>query len=95
MKARRKEFKMWMKENMHKPVYEIMETIKRKLIEHYDYYGINNNSNSICDYYIYVKWNAYKILNRRHQKKSMSYEIFNRILAGLSLPTPHIKANID
>ena len=44
MKARRKEFKMWMKENMHKPVYEIMETIKRKLIEHYDYYGINGET---------------------------------------------------
>lgn len=51
----------------------IMETIKRKLIGHYNYYGINNNSKSISDYYIYVKWNAYRILNRRHQKKSMSY----------------------
>lgn len=79
MKAKRKEFKKWMKENMHRPVYEIMETIKKKLIGHYNYYGINNNSKSICDYYIYVKWNTYRILNRSHQKKSMSYEIFNRI----------------
>ena len=94
MKAKRKEFKMWMKDNMHKPVYEIMETIKKKLIGHYNYYGINNNSKSICDYYIYVKWNTYRILNRRHQKKSMSYEIFNRIWTGFSMPIPHIKVNI-
>lgn len=32
----------------------IKETIKRKLIGHYNYYGINNNSKSICDYYIYM-----------------------------------------
>ena len=94
MKAKRKEFKMWMKENMHKPVAEIMETIKKKLIGHYNYYGINNNSKSICDYYIYVKWTTYRILNRRHQKRSMSYEIFNRIWSGLAMPIPHIKVNI-
>ncbi len=94
MKAKRQEFKKWMKENMHRPIYEIMETIKKKLIGHYNYYGINNNSKSICDYYVYVKWNTYRILNRRHQKKSMSYEIFNRIWIGLSMPIPHIKVNI-
>lgn len=94
MKAKRKEFKMWMKENMHRPIYEIMETIKKKLIGHYNYYGINNNSKSICDYYMYVKWTTYRILNRRHQKKSMSYGIFNRIWTGLSMPIPHIKVNI-
>lgn len=94
MKVKRKELKMWMKENMHKPIYEIMETIKKKLIGHYNYYGINNNSKSICDYYMYVKWNTFRILNRRHQKKSLSYEIFNRIWTGFSMPIPHIKVNI-
>lgn len=94
MKAKRQEFKVWMKESMHRPIYEIMETIKKKLIGHYNYYGINNNSKSICDYYMYVKWNTYRILNRRHQKKSMSYEIFNRIWTGLSIPLPRIKVNI-
>ena len=94
MKAKRKEFKMWMKENMHKPIVEIMETIKKKLIGHYNYYGINNNSKSICEYYLYVKWTTYRILNRRHQKRSMSYELFNSIWAGLAIPIPHIKVNI-
>lgn len=58
-----KSFKTWMKNNKHKSVYEIMEIIKRKLIGHYNYYGINNYSRPICDYYIYVKLNTYKILN--------------------------------
>lgn len=94
MKTKRQDFKMWMKENMHKPIIEIMETIKRKLIGHYNYYGINNNSKSICNYYLYVKWTTYRILNRRHQKRSMSYEVFNRIWRGLQMPTPQIKVNI-
>ena len=50
MKVKRQEFKKWMKDNKHRPVAEIMETIKRKLIGNYNYYGINNNSKSICNY---------------------------------------------
>lgn len=94
MKVKRQDFKMWMKENMHKPIIEVMDIIKRKLIGHYNYYGINNNSKSISNYYLYVKWTTYRILNRRHQKRSMSYEIFNRIWSGLHMPTPQIKVNI-
>ena len=69
MKVKRQDFKMWMKENMHKPIIEVMDIIKRKLIGHYNYYGINNNSKSISNYYLYVKWTTYRILNRRHQKR--------------------------
>ena len=94
MKVKRNDFKLWMKENMHKPIIEIMETIKRKLTGHYNYYRINNNSISICNYYLYVKWTTYRILNRRHQKRSMSYKIFNRTWNGLQMPTPRIKVNI-
>ena len=94
LKIKRKEFKMWMKENMHKPIKEIMETIKKKLIGHYNYYGINNNSKSICNYYFYIKITTYRILNRRHQKRSMTFETFNRIWRGLQMPIPKIKVNI-
>ena len=94
MKAKRQEFKTWMKENMHNPIVEIMETIKKKLIGHYNYYGINNNSVSLCKYYQYVKLTTYRILNRRHQKRSMTYEQFERIWNGLKIPSPRIKVNI-
>lgn len=94
MRVKRQDFKMWMKENMHNPLIEVFETIRRKLIGHYNYYGINNNSKSLSNYYCYVKWTTYRILNKRHQKKSMSYEIFNRIWSGFSMPIPHIKVNI-
>lgn len=94
MKAKRKEFKMWMKENMHKPISKIIETNKKKLIGYYNYYGINNNSKCICDYYMYVKLCTYRVINRRHQKRSMSYDIFNRIWAGFEMSIPHIRVNI-
>ena len=94
MKVKRKEFKMWMKDNMHKPISKIMETIKKKLIGHYNYYGINNNCKCLCDYYMYVKLSTYRILNRRHQKRSMTYEMFNRIWTGFEMPIPHIRVNI-
>ena len=94
MRAKRQEFKTWMKENMHNPIVEIMETMEKKLIGHYNYYGINNNSVSLCKYYQYVKLTTYRILNRRHQKRSMTYEQFERIWNGLKIPSPRIKVNI-
>lgn len=93
MKAKRQDLKLWMKENRHKPISEIMATIKRKLIGHYNYYGINNNSKSICNYYLYVKWTTYKYLNRRHQKRSMHYEMFIKMWTKFCMPIPHIKVN--
>ncbi len=37
MKVKWQEFKKWMKENMNRLINEIMETIKKKLIGHYNY----------------------------------------------------------
>ena len=39
-----KEFKQWIKVNRTKPLKEIMETIKLKLIGHYNYYGITDKN---------------------------------------------------
>lgn len=93
-KQKVKEFKMWIKENRNKALVEIMETVKRKLIGHYNYYGITDNSKSINNYAIEVRKTLMKWLNRRSQRKSYNRKGFNQMLARYKLPIPKIKVNI-
>ena len=39
-KQKVQEFKIWIKENRNRPLKEIIPTIRRKLIGHYNYYGV-------------------------------------------------------
>ena len=45
------EFNMWCKDNRTMPIEDIMNTVKRKLIGHYNYFGITDNYHSICKFY--------------------------------------------
>lgn len=93
-KQKVKEFKMWIKENRNKPLNEIMKTVKKKLIGHYNYYGITDNSRSISNYAYEIRKLLMKWLNRRSQKKSYNSEGLNKMLESYELPIPKIKVNI-
>lgn len=87
-------FKMWIKQNRNKPLKEIMVMVKKKLIGHFNYYGITDNSEMIKKYHHKVIRLLYKWLNRRSQKKSYDIQSFNVMLAIFDLPKPKIKVNI-
>ena len=93
-KQKVQEFKVWIKTNRNKPLKEIMETTKRKLTGHYNYYGITDNSRSITDYAYAVNVLLFKWLNRRSQKRSYTYDEFNMMIKCFDLPLPRIKVNI-
>lgn len=94
MKQKIKEFSIWAKESRNKKISEIMKTVKKKLIGHYNYYGITDNSKSMMLYYYEVRRILFKWLNRRSQKKSYNYESFDRMWNFFQLPLPHIKVSI-
>lgn len=71
-----------------------METTKRKLSGHYNYYGITDNSKGISLYYLEVLKQLFKWLNRRSQKKSYSIKGFQQMITIFKLPMPTIKVNI-
>ena len=93
-KQKVQEYKIWIKENRNQPLTNIMATTKKKLIGHYNYYGITHNSNSIKNYYYKVIMLLIKWLNRRSQKKSYRYKDYTNIIKYFNLPTPKIKVNI-
>lgn len=45
---------------------------------HCNYYGVNGNFHAIQSSWKYLKYFSYRILNRRHQKRSMKYDKFLR-----------------
>ena len=89
-----KAFKVWIKSNRHKPIKEIMETVKVKLVGHYRYYGITDNSDMLGKYFFEIQKLLLKWLNRRSQRRSFTYDQFNQYLKRFPLPFPKIYVNI-
>ena len=78
---------------MHDPLAELCKRINRKIVGHYNYYGINGNYDSLIKFYKYVKYTLYKRLNRRDQKGKMKCNDFLRIWQYY-VSEPSIKVDI-
>jgi len=93
MKAKKAAVKAWLKENLHKPVSVTMTKLGRKLAGHMNYYGVNGNSVQLSKFWHYTHWMTFTVLNRRSQKRSMSWEKFQRIW-DYYVPPPKICVQI-
>ena len=94
-KQKVQEFKVWIKENRNLPLKDIMSTVRRKLIGHYNYYGITDNAYSMSKYYYAVIHLLLKWLNRRSQRRSyQTKEEFTTMIKDFDLPIPKIKVDI-
>ena len=93
-KQKIQEYKVWIKENRNKPLREIMLTMKKKLIGHFNYYGITDNQESLLRFQLETRKLLFKWLNRRSQKKSYNWIGFNQMLEHYKLPLPKIKVNV-
>jgi len=93
-KAKVKAFKLWLRAERNLGTEEIMKTVRRKLIGHYTYYGITDNSQMMGTYRFQVSKLLFKWLNRRSQRRSFSFEKFNLFLKRNPLPVPKIYVNI-
>ena len=78
---------------MHRPVAETMQTIASILRGHCNYYGVNGNFHAIQSFWKYMKYSTYRVLNRRHQKRSMKYNKFLRIW-NYYVKEPHLTTDI-
>jgi group II intron reverse transcriptase/maturase len=80
--------KAWLKASRHLPKKQFFDTLKRKLIGHYNYYYVHGNARSVWSYYGRVIEYAKKWLNRRSQRNSYTWEKFKRILEYTKIPKP-------
>lgn len=61
-----------------------------KLRGHFQYYGVSENFRSIKKFYYFTIKLVRKWMNRRSQKRTMSWEKFNDYLELYPLPKPGI-----
>jgi group II intron reverse transcriptase/maturase len=79
LKAKRAEAKAWLRTRLTMPVSETMKLIAASLRGHNNYYGVNGNTIKVHNYYLYVQYMYFRILNRRDQKGKLRYEKYKRI----------------
>ena len=93
-RAKIKELNIWLKQIRNfLPTKEWWKTLKAKLRGHFEYYGVSGNYPSIKRYYTLALRLVHKWLNRRSQKKSMSWSKLYNYLNLYPLPQPKIKHN--
>lgn len=93
-KQKVKGFQEWVRSIRNNKMNEIIKTVKSKLVGHYRYYGITDNSNMIGKYRHKVTMLLFKWLNRRSQRKSFTVEKFQLFLKKHQLPYPKIYVNM-
>jgi RNA-directed DNA polymerase len=88
-----KALNLWMKKARHLPVAAQAATLAQKLRGHFGYYGIRGNSRGInrFAYAARVLWR--KWLNRRSQRRSLTWEAFNRLLKRYPLPPAQLRGH--
>jgi len=69
---------------------EWWQVLGKKLIGHYQYYGISGSMQALKRYYIGTLRLAYKWINRRSQRRSCNWEQFCCFLEHNPLPQPRI-----
>ena len=94
MKASLVRMKEWIRASRVNPIGELVEKLKSKLLGHYQYYGITDNIVALNLFAYKVRILLFKWLNRRSQKRSFTWEKFQKFLAKCDLPQPRIKVSI-
>jgi group II intron reverse transcriptase/maturase len=85
-----REMTVWLKAERSAGLRPIMKTLAKKLLGHWNYYGIHYNSSSLREYYGLVCGLVFKWLNRRSQRRGYSWARFKLMLARYAIPKPRI-----
>ena len=88
--AKLKSFKVWLKSSRTLPTKILMGKVRVKLLGHYAYYGVTDNSDGISCYAYEVRKILHKWLNRRGKRKCLNWDKFCLLLKRYPLPEPKI-----
>lgn len=95
LKKSLKAFTQWCKENRHNRIKRIVEELNVKLRGYFNYYGVIGNSKGLYDFYRPAMKILYKWLNRRSQRRSFTWEEFDKKMRWYGLIRPKITESID
>lgn len=87
----KRRIKLWIKANRHLPVRQFVRQLNRKLVGHYNYFGVRSNGDSVNSYYHHAIGCAFKWLNRRGGKRrSFTWASFKVALKQLGVALPRV-----
>ncbi len=84
----------WCRRHRHLPVAVQHAALTRRLVGHFNYFGVNGNSRSLARLVsvterLWLKW-----LRRRSQRTRLTWERFKQLLARFPLPRPRITVQV-
>lgn len=82
--------KSFLKENRTMPFEQVLKGVALKLTGHYNYYGVSDNSHGIGRYYYHTIQLIHKWMNRRSQRRSLTFEELKGYLVYNPLPKPKL-----
>ena len=89
-----KEMNVWIKLNRHLRLKDLTDMLNMKLLGHYQYYGVTDNSKSIGNFKNETQKMLFKWLNRRSQRASYTWDGFNELMKMFPLACPRICCNV-
>ena len=88
--AARQHIREWIKQHRHQQLCRTMKTLRVKLQGTWNYYGLIGNYRRMKLLYEESCRALYKWLNRRSQRRSMTWRMLNRLLRRFNVPPPRI-----
>jgi group II intron reverse transcriptase/maturase len=84
----------WCRRNRHLAVKAQHAALTRRLVGHFNYFGVNGNYGSLACLALATRRAWFKWLCRRSQRRRLNWERFRRLLERYSLPRPRITVRI-
>jgi hypothetical protein len=84
----------WCRRNRHLPVKAQQAALTRRLVGHFNYFGVNGNFRSLACLVNATRRVWFKWLRRRSQRKRLTWERFGHLLERYPLPRPRITVRI-
>ena len=84
----------WCRRHRHLPVQVQHAALTRRLVGHFNYFGVNGNFRSLARLVDVTKRVWFKWLRRRSQRKRLTWERYERLLERFPLPPARVHVRI-
>jgi len=90
MRSSLKRFSEWCKENRHENLRELFRKLNQKLRGYYNHYGVIGNYRSLEEFYAHMERSLHRWLNKRSQRRSVTWQKFRQLKEKFGLMRPRI-----
>ncbi|MDY0140030.1 MAG: group II intron reverse transcriptase/maturase [Candidatus Izemoplasmatales bacterium] len=94
LKQKKENVKEWLKTQTGENVLDIIKRLNKKIIGHYNYYGISGNFKGLNKFYFFIRTALYNMLTRRSQRSYLNWERYFKLLEKHPIVKPRLYVNI-